>query len=74
MYLAPDTSDYGEGRVMVYNDLSKSWGQVCNAGWDKKDADVICRQVGLVGASEGEYHPGFLYFVLHRIFSEQCNK
>ncbi|XP_064626789.1 SCO-spondin-like isoform X2 [Lineus longissimus] len=46
------SSNYGEGRVMIYNDLDQTWGQVCGTGLDKQDADVLCHQVGLPRAAE----------------------
>ena len=35
------------GRVMVY--YNKMWGGICENGWTKENAAVVCRQLGYKG-------------------------
>ena len=67
-YDYPDTGDCEEGTIRLVDGIIEQegrvevcidsvWGSVCDEGWDKTDAHVVCRQMG---------HPVLgLYYILY---------
>lgn len=44
-------ASYGEGTVLLYDDVFGQWTGFCAANFTVADAQVVCRQLGLRGGS-----------------------
>ena len=55
--LAGETRFTGSGLVEVY--CNGEWGLVCNTGFNRNDANTVCRQLGFtVATNHGIYRFG----------------
>lgn len=63
-----------EGTVLIYH--WSRWGAICDDYWDKKDAEVVCNQLGFPGAisavTDSKFGKGRRkqLFSVHLVFQE----
>ena len=73
MYLANASCDTGSVRLVNGTTMSEGivevclngvWGNIISTGWNTPDAEVVCRQLGLLSECESYNHKIFIYVCL----------
>ena len=50
------SSEPGSGYILLFNDLSATWGHICADNWNLINNDVICKQMGFSAGSGKQHH------------------
>lgn len=58
------------GFVSIYDTISKRASIICASNWNLNGADVVCRQLGYLGASGYGKYQHFLLWVFVTLFNE----